>query len=261
MKKLNFKYGVLFFISLLLFVSCMGETGNKESGYAVGVVRMEDKALINVLDVDEYTSFYSILFANTTPGACFHIYYELDYDLPENSYESVLSKGYYTISVIDKVELDRWEMVYHLSDTSQVMQDEVVLIEPISSGDFAYIKGMAFFCTLLEMPAEQKMYWTLSCDIQNYMQEEDGGQRYYDVFLRATVKIPSTKSSDRTGIINAYNMQYYLERIAQDEHSRGSNSFKIRFNYVSDIKDEKITWKQQESLPINIETILPEINK
>ena len=257
MKKINLQNVVLFFISLLLFTSCIGTNSNSESGYIVGVVRIETKTFKPVLDVSDDVAFYSVRFENTNPGACLHVYYELDFDSPENSYEVVASRGYFTVNILDKVELDQWYMSHYPDTTSQVLTDEVALLDPAMGGEVAYVKGMAFFGSILEIPAGQTMYWRLSCDMQDYMKEE-GGSRYYDVFLRATVKTSSNKSPERTGSINAYDMQSYLERIARDEKNRDSKEFKIRFNYVSEIKDEVITWKQQESLPIFVAFILGE---
>ena len=251
---MNMQRVMLFFVSLLLFVSCWEGGTNKESGYAIGVVRTDDN-LKNVLDVSEYESFYSILFANTNEGACLQVYYELDYDAPENSYDNIVANGYYTVTIIDKFELDRFEMAYNITDTTKTLVDEIAIQEPIMSGDFAYVKGMGFFYSVLEIPAEQKMMWHLSCDLQNMVTEENG-QRYYDVFLRSTVYQSSSKSSENTAVLNAYNMKYFIEMVAREVKSLDQSSFKLRFNYVSDIKDEIPIWSHQETSDISVDYII-----
>jgi len=256
MKKLNLQRVIMCFVSLLLFVSCWEGGANKESGYAVGVVRLNETIFANVLDVSEYESFYSSLFANSYPGACFQVYYELDYDDPDNTYENVVANGFYKVIIIDKYELDRFDMAYSLTDTTKALADEVAIEDPILSGDLAYVKGMGFFYSILEIPAEQKMNWILSCDLQNIAKEENG-QRYYDVFLRSTVYQSSSKSPENTGVLNAYNMKYYLEMVAHEVKSLGNTTFKLRFNYVSKIEDEILTWSQQESTDISVDYIIP----
>jgi len=249
MKKISgLQYVVLFFSSLLMFTSCItGEGGTKDSGPAFGVVGISDKTFENVLYVDEITAFYNIRFANKYPGDCFYVYFELDHDAPENSYENLVTKGYYTINVIDMDDISRWELAYSLTDTSQVLPNEVPLLEGFLEGEiYNYVKGMAFFASGIEMPSDQQMIWDLSYNSMDIVKEE-GGQRYYDLFLRAMVRYPGSKSPEKRGVINAFNMKSYLEMVAQREKTLGSSTFKIRINYAAEIKDETITWKQQAS--------------
>jgi len=255
MKKLNVQSVFLFFISVLLFVSCMGPGKNTESGYAVGVVRFDMKTFQNVLDVDDVTSFYNIKFTNTSEGACFIVVYEIDYDAPENSYESILANGFITVSILESKELDQFNMLSSITDTSKVLSNELHILDPIIGGEFYYVKGMGFFSTALEIPPDQKMYFILSCNMQDEA-KIDNGQRVYDVFLRTTIDRASSKTPEKTGILNAYNMKYFMEKFARDEKALGNTTIRLRFNYASAIKDDQITWSQQISNEIFISSIL-----
>ena len=260
MKKISgLQYVVLFFSSLLMVSSCMtGEGGNKWSGPAFGVVGISNKTFENVLEIDESTSLYNIRFANKYPGDCFYVYIELDYDAPENSYENVTAKGYFTVNIVDMDDVAEGRVSYSLTDTSQVLPNEVPLLEGILEGEiYNYVKGLVFFASGIEMPSDQQMTWGLSYNSLDIVKEE-GGLRYYDVFLRATVRSAGSKSPEKRGVVNAFNLKSYLEMVAQREKTLGSANFKLRINYASDIKNETITWKQQESKDISVAWILSE---
>ena len=261
MKKLSLQHVILLCVSLMLFASCMGEGSNRESGYIVGVVRLHEVSGIKVLYIDDYNSLYSIAFANTNLDACLQVYYELDYDLPENSYDNLIANGYYTVTILDKMELDPFVMSYSLTDTSRVLNNELPITEPLYNRDIiAYIKGWSFICNVIELPEGQEMSWDLSCDMSDYVKEENN-QRKYDVFLRSYLKpgaTASTKSNITAYPVNAYNMRSYMDRIARDEKALGSTSFTIRFNYPSKIEDDVITWSSVESNAISVDVVIPE---
>ena len=258
MKKFDLQRVVLFWVSLLLLSSCIGEEPKISFGNAVGVVSIENKTFKKVLDVGNNVSFYSIMLVNKNPGACFYIYYEFDKDSPENSDENVAANGYYTTTHMQlSEELERIGMLYSITDTSNVLTNEVAVITPILNEYFAYINGVGFIFSVLDISSEQEMDWNLSCDFENMVKEEDG-KRYYDVFLRSTVHQSSTNPTTRVNVINPFNMKDFLESIAQEEKNLGNEKFTLRFNYASEIKDDKITWKQQESpLELPVAYILP----
>ena len=260
MMKLNLQRVIMFFVSLLLFASCMGEGVNKDSRSAVGVVDLDAKTYSKkVLYLSEDFAIYSGRIVNTDFGAYLYVYYEIDYDAPENSYENVEANGYLTASYMEVIqELDQFRMEYAVTDTTKALTNEVAILDPIVSGDLGYVRGKGFFFSFIEIPADQKLYWDLSCDMMNHVKEVYG-QRYYDVYLRSYLhpEYPvSTKSLDHSYVLNAFDMRSYLERIALEEKSLGNSTFKLRFNYVSKIDDEILTWGQQESWEIAIDYIL-----
>ena len=256
MKKLNLQYVIMFVVSLLLFVSCIGETPRKEVGNAFGVVR-EKTFMQNVFDISDGVTLYSSWFANMDPGTCLHIFYEIDYDLPANSPESVEANGYYQVSVFNYQIIDDYPMSFFVTDTTEVWNEEVAHVKAVLDGGWYYVNGMFFICNVLNIPVDQEMYWNLSCDIENYVTEENG-KRYYDVFLRSAINESGAASTVDVDIVNAFDMKYYLEKIAREEKQLGHESFKLRFNYVSNIKDGQLTWSQQETNDIRVTHIIPE---
>ena len=256
MKKTNLQNVSVFFVSLLLFVSCIGEGRNAEVNETVCVVSAKD-IFTNVLDLPDGRSFYSSIFANKTPGDCFWIYYELDHDDPLNSDESVLVNGYYQISLLAYDEIKSYGISYEVTDTTTVLNGEVAILEAIANEWYSYVKGMFFVVSALNIPSDQEVYWDLSCDMDNVVAEEYLGQRVYNVYLRSQVYSSSTESSKDVGMYNAFNMRFFLEKVAQEEKKLGRSSFKLCFNYVSEIKDEKLTWAKQYSSNILVDYIFP----
>jgi hypothetical protein len=221
-------------------------------------VRFDSKTFKNVLDVTDEVSFYSNRFDEAYDGNCFYISYELDYDIPENSYENVEANGYYWVSIFDKIDVDRWSISSMLTDTSNVLTDEVALIDAVWDGAVTYLKGKAFIISSLQMPVDQEMYWNLSYDSDN-MTTDEFGQKYYNVYLRSTIRRQGTKSKERVSVANAFEMKNYMEEVAKKEKELGHHTFKIRFNYPSVInEDGQITWDHQDARDFYVEQIIPE---
>ena len=247
---------ILFFISLLLFSSCMGEGRHVETGQTFGVVRFDYKSGLNLLDVSEVDVFYSIRFKEAYEGNCFLIAYEIDFERPENSFEMVNATGYLTVDILDKMDVDRWP-VTSVTDTSQAMTNEVAIISPTYSGEFYYIKGMFFIISSLEIPTNQTMTWHLSYDMDNMMTEEYG-QKYFNIYLRTTYVNPGTYSKETIGVANAFEMKYLMENIVKQVKEAGGELFKFRIHYPSSIsEDGQIKWDKQDTGEIRVEYIIP----
>ena len=257
MKKFILKNVVLFFVTLLLITSCMGEGKSVESGQTFGVVRFDYKTSYNLLDVSDYESLYSIRFQTTeiNDGDCYLVAFEIDHGIPENSLESVNANGFLSVTIIDKAPIERWAVSPLLTDTSKVMTNEVAITS--STLNWQYVKGIFFTVSSLEIPSNQTMNWNLSYDMDNTLTEEHG-QKFYNVFLRTTIRSQGTFAKEAIVVANAFNMNYYLKSIAKEVKETGGKSIILRINYPSEIsKDEQITWKY-EAIDIPVEYILPE---
>jgi len=251
----------LFFASLFLLASCMGEGRNIVSGQAFGVVRFDFKSGKNLLDVSEIESFYHIRFQEPSAhdGDCFYVSYEIDYDAPENSYENIEANGFIIADIFDKADVDRWPLSSNpfASDTSKAMIDEMPIITPIWDGDFVYLKGLMFIISALEMPTDRTLYWHLTYDRDNAYSELNG-QTIINLFLRATIRMAGTKSKDKTGVANAFEMNHFFTDFAEKVKESGGRTFKIRFNYPSEISDDgQIKWEYQDTKDIQIEYFIP----
>jgi hypothetical protein len=110
----------------------------------------------------------------------------------------------------------------------------------------------------VEIPTDQKMAWIITYDSDNLVTEEMG-QRYYNLFLRSTVRDPGTDSKDKVSVANAFEVKYLMEDIAKKEKALNSNLFRLRFNYPSAISaNGQITWNRRETKDIPVDYILPE---
>ena len=256
MKKIILQSVALFFVSLLLLTSCLGEGRNVESGSTVGVVRFDFKSARNVLDVSAVDAFYSSRFQMDNDGDCFSVDYEIDYDDPVNSPESIEANGYFTVKIFDRTSIPKG-FINFLTDTSQAVTDELPLLSPVLNGESRYINGMFFIVSALQMPSDQKMDFHISYDMENMLTEEYV-DRYYNVFMRATVFTAGRDSKENTAVRNAFPLKYLFEYIARKEKESGGKTFNLRFNYPSEIsEDGQIKWQHQDLNYIPVDHILP----
>jgi hypothetical protein len=258
--KLNLMYAVWCITAMTAFTSCLEGGKNTYGNSTVGVVRLETKTSKNVLDIpDAYgtVAIHSPAFAEMRDGACCYVVYEIDFDAPENDPAVLQANGYYTATVSNREEVDRYVMSSLMTDTAQALENETAITTPIPAGGLlGYVKGMIFQMHQLRKPQDQKESWLLSYDPQHMLQEENG-RHLYNVYLRAAVRASDTmKSPAETYVLCAYDMKYFLETAAQREKSINSSVFYIRYNYVSELKDGLPVWtyEEQES---SAEWILP----
>lgn len=246
--------------AMMMLVSCLKGGSNSMKGTTVGVIRVDSKTNKKVLDNPlGYGPFYSIAFQDLKENACVIVAYELNQDEAENASNIVKKNGYYTIHVKDKAELDRY-MLRKFSDpetpdTAKILEKEVPILNP-NYQLFGYVNGYMFVGHVLKQPADQKYDWFLSYNPENMVKEE-AGDRIYDVFLRSQIKVPSKKSETDMMVANAYYMKDYLEKIARDENGKGTSRFFLRFNYVSSVKNGKLTWSKGKKVgPFDVKSFL-----
>ncbi|MDR0796314.1 MAG: hypothetical protein LBE79_09750 [Tannerella sp.] len=261
MKRVILQRVFLLCTAVLLLTSCLNETGNKESGQVFGVIRFDMKKGANVLDVGEYQALYHIRFINDFDDDCYWVAYEIDYDAPENSADNNIGDNCYvhTINLLaDPVKVEKWGIYPYLTDTTSVLTGEIAIKDPILDDMFNYVKGKAFMFCLLNMPKDQKMSFNLSYDMKN-LTSEDSGYKYYNVYLRASIRREGEESKIDVGYINAFEMRSFLESAAYAEKALGKTSFRLKFHYLSEIDSEgKMKWSTKDSFDIPTTLILPE---
>jgi hypothetical protein len=242
----------------VVLTSCLEGGKNTQSGQILGIVRTETKTFRNVLDVPDGTggaaAFYSPIFANMEAGACCMVAYEIDYSAPENAYAVVSETGYYTVTVSYKEEIDRYTMLSTAADTAQLLPEETAIVTPLVEQP-SYFLGMMFMVHQLKKSKDQREDWHLSYDPANMMKEENT-RHIYDVYLRSTVRVADSKTPEDAYYLGAYNMKYYLETAALREKGTNTNSFFLRVNYVSEIKDGQAVWKHVDQ-ELSVDWILP----
>lgn len=261
MKKTNV-FGAIFIMAIVLFTSCLGDGSNTHKTSTVGVVRYDYKTAKYLLDTYGWGTFYSPSLNSTADvreGACYFFNFELDMDLTENSNSVVNTTGYYTITLVNKSELSRYSMSPVFLDTATLLTNEIPLITPLLSLG-GYVKGIVFLQHHIKQPEDQSYTWNLSYNTQDMVVEENG-TRYYDVFVRATINgSAGTKTPVDIAPLNAYDMKYFLESAANVEKSQKDKVVNVRFNYISEIKDENKVWKKSDILPISTDLILADNN-
>ncbi|MDR1675449.1 MAG: hypothetical protein LBR86_03135 [Tannerella sp.] len=254
MKKWNLKSAALWITAITLFTSCLEGGRNTTSGTVIGTVRLDTKTFKNVLDVLGGT-FYAPQFETMQEGACCIVVYELDFNAPENEPTLLQANGYYTVTISYKEDIDKYYLSSVQTDTATVMSDETTVIDPVNS-KLGYLNGILFMAHQLKKASDQREIWHLSYDPQATIKEENGRQ-IYDVYLRATVRVSSTKTQEESYDLCAYDMKYLMESAAQRAKNAGNTVFAIRFNYVSEIKEDTLTWKY-EDMDMSVSEILPE---
>lgn len=253
-------FGAILMMAILMFTSCLGDGSNSQSATTVGVVRYDYKTAKYLLDTYGWGAFYSGSLNSSVDlreGACYYFNFELDFDLPENSSSVVNTTGYYTITLGQKLEVSRYSMSSAFPDTTTLLTNEIPLVNPLAAVD-GYVKGIFFLQHTYKQPADQSYSWNLSYNTQDMVVEE-GNDRIYDVFIRASISgSAGTKTPDTDGVANAYDMKYYIESAAGVEKGLKKDVVNIRFNYVSEITDGKIVWKKTEIVPVSVDLILAE---
>ena len=258
------KNGLILIVALLSVFglsSCI-QGDNVSEGQAFGVLEFNDN--YTPVLYSSYGPFYSPSINTLLDdykmniGGCYIFTYRLDADLPENSQNVVNANGYYTVSIIDYHEIDRYPMDSYLTDTSTVMPNEIA-VSSVYDNSY-YLEGFLFMYQSVTQPSDLELNWNMSFDYNTMMPTVENGVRYFDVFVRATKKNEGTKSTVNMQYLNAYSMGSYLQSAANSEKSilgssynELSSTFAVRFNYAStiDAETQKITWRSHSiAIPI-----------
>lgn len=248
--------GVFFLSVMLMFTSCLGDGSNVIEYPALGVVTTHPTTFQKVIDVGGIY-YYAPDFLDKSDGSCWWIYYQLDKDSDDNA--NAGQTGIYTVTILNKYEYERHNASYMLTDTTKLLEKELAIIHPAYNNGIGYIKGRLFLEHALNQPNKQQNDWDLSYNSQN-MFEEENGERVYECYIRATIKTESSNSAENQLIPCAYYMKDFFETAARKEKSDNKTSMSFRIHYVSEIKDEKITWAKTEKINIPIAYIITEDN-
>jgi len=256
-----FLIGLVF--SVISMTSCM-EGGNTEDRITYGVLDYGSKSMYPLLKSGDGNLFSSSIVAAFNAGEmnlgdCYAVYYRIDYDLPENLPNVVETNGYFTVTLIEWSKIPRYTAFSSLTDTSVVLLNEIPVLNVFNNGDF--LEGFFFMSQTVNHPEGWELSWDMSYNY-SMMPTEENGRRYYDLFVRATVK----KQGDKTTKVdvpyfNAYYMDYYMKNAASNEknflgssYNSSSSKFTIRLNFVSSIDavTNKMTWNNyQVEIPIS----------
>ena len=244
------------FLSVVCLTSCM-EGGNVWEGIVFGVVDFKVmQPIVKTSSGDLYSSSLNSMIkeGDVSIGDCIALYIRIDSDLPENSTSAVESYGYRTVTILQHGKIPRYSLNSYLTDTTRLLIKEVPVVKGFN--DFAdFVAGNFFMSQVVNIPEDWVLDWNMSYDAATMMPTEEGGKRYYDLYLRATVSKQGEKNTkiDRE-LTTAFTIGGYLSSVANIEKSYlGSNynnasKFTLRFNFISSIDEttNAITWKSNQ---------------
>lgn len=248
----------LFLMAVTMFTSCLDSGSDEQSGPTAGVVRFDSNTMKYVIDTDRFGTVYSPVFNSSeldiTEGKCYYLHITVNFDDPENSSEQLAINKYYTGIVNSKYEVSKYSISPGFMDTAQVVANEVPVVNGLNY-IYGLVNGIFFLEHVVKKPEDQNLSWYLTYNTDSMVTVESS-DRIYDIFLRAVKNNEGTKTSLESAVLNAYDMKYYMESAAKKEKELGKSVVNIRFNYVSDIKDEKMTWKKTDKTSIDVSWFL-----
>lgn len=241
---------------IICLTSCLG-SGNKQTANAYGVltatgISNTTMVLYSTSDLGPVSSKQLSEWVNAgemKPDKCYAFKFEINFDLPENSYASLQVNGYYTVTIIEYMELPTHDAQSYLTDTAKALEDEV----PVSNGYVAgsYAAGYMYVQQTAALSSDQNLEWEMSYDYNAITNPTTiNGVRYYDLHVRARKAESGTKPNKDASYLNAYYMSNFFNLVAANEKMMlGANydpsvsTFKFRVLYVKEINDGVLTWQ------------------
>ena len=248
-----------FCLSVFCLTSCM-KGSNEWEGIVFGVLDFSVKGGAFVLKTSSGDLYSPSLKSFMDEGSmklydCYIILCRLNSDLPENAPNVVAANGFQTISILQYEAIPKYGLSTSMLSTSTPLPNEVPVSKVIESSDF--VDRYLFMVHVVSIPEDWELSWSLSYDFTSMMPTKDeNGKRYYDLYVRATIKNESTKTQKVDMLfVNVYDIGSYfstaatLEKISQESnYNENTSSFTVRFFYASSIDEETntITWKNEQ---------------
>lgn len=255
MKKLIL--GSLLAVGTLFITSCLDGGSNEQSGMAYGVIGHSEKTYQTIIK-STFGPCYSPNIANDpniSPNDCCAFSFSIDYDLPENSNEAVVANGYYTVAVTQYSPVDRYQVAPYLTDTATILQDEMT-VNSVDFSGLALVEDMIFIPTYHEgVLQDQKQRFELSYD-SNQEPESIGGENVYNLYLRVVKTADGKGATQSVGMLNAFNIEYFLSSFGQKEKAAGNKVLGFKFNFAKEIDEEKaeIKWATSQVVKYSLQT-------
>lgn len=243
------------FLSVLCLTSCL-KGSNVRDDYACGVLAYSSKDYITPVMKTSMGDFSApnlmALLNYPDMGDCFVFFFRLDYDLPENTPSAVEVNGYHTFSILNYAPIKKIYLNPFLTDINTMLPNEVPVLNGYNSGE--YVNNHLFISQTVQQPSDLDLNWEMSYDESNMPTvEESSGKRYFDLYIRATVRREGEQTS-KTEVqhLNAYHVGNYLSVAANMEktnlgsaYNASTSKFYLRFNYVTRIDEETnaVTWQ------------------
>lgn len=257
MKKLKL-FGVAAAAAVMMLTSCLGGDNKiEQSIQSVGVVKYDSKTMKPVVATAYGVNVYNPQFTTLgfTPGDCVQFLSEYDSSNPENANDAV--NGYTFVTLIKAVAVDKINVKTSMTDTTKVLENEVVLSRAISNTAPLYaaadLDGYMFLTSSFKGLTDQKNRWEMYFDSNQAPVKKSLGSEQinvYSLYLRA-VKVDDGKTpSIDNGVTNAYYISSILSMLRSRESMEDNKNFGIQIHYVSKIdeKDSSLVWKVDDTI-------------
>lgn len=244
-------------ICVLLMTSCLDGGSNQSSGVGYGVIGYSSKTgktIIKTGGVPVYSAEVAAS-SNIQLNDCCAFAYTLDGDIPENSEEAIAANGYYTVTVSQYADIDKYSVTPYLKDTTLIEEKELTVVSTDMGilknydGSIVFIDNKFFLGTYHDgFSSEQKQTLNISFN-PDQEPEVVNGDNVYDLFLRV-VKTEDGKSSlsQTTQLLNVFDMTSFLNSFEYKEKQASKKSIKFRVNYINTLNEDKtkVTWKSSD---------------
>ena len=264
----------LYLVGLCLSVSFLSSClkgSNEWEGIAVGVLSINSRNMQPILTTSNAVLHAPSFVTLCNEGKmnyndCYIILCKLNSDLPENSASAIEANGYQTVTLLDYSVIQKSSLNDYLVDTANILPSEMPLTVGLESMDYA--ANHLFLSHRVTIPDDWELTWSMSYDYNTMLPTIEGGQRYYDLFIRATAnkQTENTQKIDKS-FVNAYDMRDYFRRAATNEkshlgtgYSPSSSKFTVRFNFATIINNElnTLTWGS-DKIELDIVNFLPTV--
>lgn len=218
-------YGL--FLSVFIWLtSCMGDGSNSINYHRVGVIKESPLRCIYTAD-DKGNVFIvsSSDFENRTDvkdGDCCVVDFK-------TNFSDELGNGVYNAEIYKYDSVAVWPLRETLTDTASVLDKERLVTLDFDKS--IYLEGRFFLQTQhVNHQADQKDIFDLSYDPMQKVEEDEEGQRIYNLYLRVTQE-GGTGDSIRWINTSAFTIDKFLEGAKESESDMGLNYINFKINY------------------------------
>ncbi|MDR2474168.1 MAG: hypothetical protein LBD53_11550 [Tannerella sp.] len=244
----------IFLLAMILGIasltSCL-DGKNVQSGYALGVYDADGGYFSQSL----FHSTVGPLYApsmNTymQSGESFLVYYNCDFDAPENSSAMLQTNNYYTVTISNYSKLPQTTAMSYMSDTSTVMDNEIPLLSGYYNNNGALVNTTSdsylFLPHTLPQASDVELDWSMCYGNYSGQPTVVGAERFYDLYIRAT-KTTTKLSKSQNEFQVCYRIGSFLRDAAYNERNQEyfnaeTSKFNVRIFWVSSVSNGKLAW-------------------
>ena len=230
---------------MLALTSCLGDGNNTQQGTMCGVIDYLPSAFVPVAYVADNMPIYSTAFSSGyNQGDCVMFYATIDYD-------AQTSTDYISATVSSCAKIDKWYLDTYV-DTASVLPGEMTITEAGLVWNLS--KGYMFVGTTHpSVSNDQTSQFQMMCNMDSLSTVE--GKQVYDLWIRAQKTAAGENVTSQGTLVNAFNVNYFIERATQIARNNGEETFNFRFRYPTAFNSDSTdvtTWGSSQTLTYQI---------